>query len=82
MVGLAPITLTLAGTLGDWGWNGVVPLATAALGWCPAYTLLGIKTFPTKDLPRTYRQIPVKRPDGVLAAGAPQRMRPGSSNSK
>jgi len=27
----------------------VVPLATAALGWCPAYTLLGIKTCPTKN---------------------------------
>jgi len=48
-IGLAPITPTLAGTMGDWGWNGVVPLATTALGWCPAYTLLGIKTCHTKD---------------------------------
>ena len=27
-----------------WGWLGVIPLGTALLGWCPAYSLLGIKT--------------------------------------
>lgn len=27
-----------------WGWIGVIPLGTALIGWCPAYTLLGIKT--------------------------------------
>jgi hypothetical protein len=27
-----------------WGWIGVVPLVTALVGWCPAYTILGIKT--------------------------------------
>ena len=27
-----------------WGWIGVIPLLTALIGWCPAYTLLGIKT--------------------------------------
>ncbi|WP_106751930.1 YgaP family membrane protein [Pannonibacter carbonis] len=26
------------------GYIGVVPLLTAAIGWCPAYTILGIKT--------------------------------------
>ena len=31
------------------GWIGIVPLLTALLGWCPAYTLLGIKTCPTQD---------------------------------
>jgi hypothetical protein len=44
VVGLALIGLTLTGTIGVWGWIGVVPLATAAMGWCPAYSLLGIKT--------------------------------------
>lgn len=32
---------------GDQRWFaliGVVPLATAALGWCPAYTLIGVST--------------------------------------
>jgi len=31
-----------------WAWIGVVPLATGFMGWCPAYTLLGIKTCPMK----------------------------------
>jgi len=25
-------------------WIGVVPIVTALIGWCPAYTVLGIKT--------------------------------------
>jgi hypothetical protein len=44
VVGLALIGLTLAGIIGMWGWIGVVPLATAAIGWCPAYLPFGIKT--------------------------------------
>jgi hypothetical protein len=36
--------LFLLGSLGAWGWIGIVPLVTALIGWCPAYTLLGIKT--------------------------------------
>lgn len=31
------------------GYIGVMPLLTAAMGWCPAYTLLGIKTCPAKQ---------------------------------
>lgn len=27
-----------------WAWIGVVPLATALIGWCPAYTVFGIST--------------------------------------
>ena len=27
-----------------WAWIGVVPVATGLMGWCPAYTLLGIRT--------------------------------------
>ncbi len=38
-----------AGFLNPWGWIGVVPLATGLIGWCPAYTLLGIKTCPMKS---------------------------------
>lgn len=49
IVGIALIALTLTGTIGAWGWIGVVPLFTAALGWCPAYTLLGIKTCPIQE---------------------------------
>jgi hypothetical protein len=42
--GLALIALAATGTVGPWGWAGVIPLATGLLAWCPAYTLLGIKT--------------------------------------
>ena len=42
--GIALIALTVSDTVGPWGWIGIVPLATGLLGWCPAYTLFGIKT--------------------------------------
>ncbi|MDD2881638.1 MAG: DUF2892 domain-containing protein [Rhodoferax sp.] len=48
VVGLVLIGLTLAGNIGVWGWIGIVPLATGALGWCPLYTILGINTCPMK----------------------------------
>jgi len=44
IVGIALIALTLTGQLGVWGWIGIVPLATALIGWCPAYTLFGLNT--------------------------------------
>jgi hypothetical protein len=44
VAGIALIALAATHTIGLWGWIGVVPLATGLLGWCPAYTLLGIKT--------------------------------------
>jgi hypothetical protein len=48
LAGLILIALTLMGTIGVWGWIGVVLLATAAIGFCPAYPLLGINTCSTK----------------------------------
>lgn len=30
------------------GWIGVIPLATAAVGWCPLYSVLGVSTCPAK----------------------------------
>ncbi len=48
IAGLALIALTVTGTIGVWGWIGIVPLGTALIGWCPAYTLLGIKTCKTQ----------------------------------
>ena len=47
VVGLALIAWAILGGP-VWGWIGVVPLATGFMGWCPAYTLLGIKTCPMK----------------------------------
>ncbi|MDO8353460.1 MAG: DUF2892 domain-containing protein [Aestuariivirga sp.] len=48
--GLALLAWALLGT-GDWhmlGWIGIVPLATAAIGWCPLYTIIGVSTNPAK----------------------------------
>lgn len=44
--GLAGIGLVAWALLGGpvWAWIGVVPLVTAALGWCPAYLPFGIST--------------------------------------
>ena len=48
VAGLVLIGLAATGTVGVWGWIGVVPLATGLFGFCPAYTLLGINTCPMK----------------------------------
>lgn len=44
VVGLALIVLAATGTVGLWGWIGVVPLLTGAIGNCPLYSLLGMNT--------------------------------------
>jgi Protein of unknown function (DUF2892) len=46
--GLILIGLAATGTVGLWGYIGVVPLLTGALGTCPIYALLGINTCPVK----------------------------------
>ena len=48
VIGLALIGLTLSGSIGVWGWVGVVPLLTALAGTCPLYTVLGFSTCPMK----------------------------------
>jgi hypothetical protein len=48
LAGLVLIALAATGTVGAWGWIGIVPLATGLIGWCPAYTLLGLNTCPMK----------------------------------
>lgn len=48
VVGALLIVLALTGTIGVWGWIGVVPLATGLLGTCPAYLPFGIKTCKTE----------------------------------
>ncbi len=44
VLGLVLIGLTLTGNIGVWGWIGVVPLATGAIGWCPPYAIFGFNT--------------------------------------
>ena len=48
VVGLVLISLVFVGPQTLWGWIGLVPLATAALGFCPAYSPLGLSTCKTK----------------------------------
>ena len=49
VAGLILIGLAATGTVGLWGWIGVIPLATGLIGWCPLYTLLGINTCPRRQ---------------------------------
>lgn len=46
--GLVLIALAATGTVGWWGWLGVVPLLTGAIGWCPPYAMLGFNTCKTR----------------------------------
>ena len=48
VAGIVLIALTLMGTIGVWGWIGVVPLATGLFRFCPIYPLLGMSTCPMK----------------------------------
>lgn len=53
VIGIALLAFALGyilpGTGWNWaGWIGVVPILTALLGWCPAYTLFGISSCPRK----------------------------------
>jgi hypothetical protein len=46
--GVVLVGLAATGTIGAWGWIGVVPLLTGAVGFCPVYPLLGMNTCPMK----------------------------------
>ncbi|MCI1190617.1 DUF2892 domain-containing protein [Calidifontimicrobium sp. SYSU G02091] len=48
VVGIVLVALAATGTIGAWGYIGIVPIVTAALGWCPAYLPFGISTCKTK----------------------------------
>ena len=47
ILGLVLLSLVFVGPQTPWGWIGIVPLATALIGWCPAYSIFGIKTCKT-----------------------------------
>lgn len=44
IAGLILIALAATGTIGVWGYIGVVPLLTGAIGFCPAYAIFGMNT--------------------------------------
>ena len=49
LVGLGLVSIVFFGPQTQWGWIGLVPLATALVGWCPPYALLGINTCGTRS---------------------------------
>lgn len=46
VVGLALIGLAASGTIGVWGWIGVVLLITGVIKFCPVYAIFGTGTCP------------------------------------
>ncbi len=48
VAGLILISLVFVGPQTPWGWIGLLPLATGLIGWCPAYSVFGISTCPSK----------------------------------
>ena len=48
LAGLVLLALVLTGTIGAWGWIGVVPLATGLFRFCPLYTMLGFSSCPMR----------------------------------
>ena len=50
--GLVLIVLAVLGKVGWWGYIGIVPLATGLFRYCPAYSLLGMRTCPLASTKR------------------------------
>lgn len=48
VLGVVLIALAATGTVGAWGWIGVVPLVTGLFSFCPLYSILGMNTCPMK----------------------------------
>lgn len=44
ILGVVLIVLSLTGTIGAWGWLGIIPLATALINFCPLYRLIGFSS--------------------------------------
>jgi len=44
ILGIGLVALVFVGPQTPWGWVGLVPLATAFIGYCPAYQIFGIRT--------------------------------------
>ena len=48
VAGTILVALAVTGTIGAWGYLGLIVLATGVFSFCGAYTLLGINTCPMK----------------------------------
>jgi hypothetical protein len=53
VAGLALIILAATGTIGVWGWLGIIVLGTGVVGICMPYTLFGFSTCAIKTNPET-----------------------------
>jgi Protein of unknown function (DUF2892) len=49
VVGIAVLSLVFVGPRSPWAWLGVVPLLTGLIGYCPLYSVLGIRTCPLRQ---------------------------------
>ena len=47
--GVILVGLAATGTIANWGWLGLIPLATGASGRCPLYALFGGNTCSNKS---------------------------------
>jgi hypothetical protein len=48
-IGALLILLSLLNVIGPWGWIGLLPIATGLLRFCPAYTVLGLRSCPMEQ---------------------------------
>ncbi|PZP29460.1 MAG: DUF2892 domain-containing protein [Roseateles depolymerans] len=48
VIGATLVSLAAFGIVGLWGWIGLLPLLTGAVGWCPPYAMLGWSTCSAK----------------------------------
>ena len=46
VLGIILLSLVFVGPKTMWGLIGIIPLATAFIGWCPLYAIFGISTCP------------------------------------
>jgi len=47
-LGLLSLLFLVEGNARWWGLIGIAPILTVVMGWCPAYSLLGLSTHATK----------------------------------
>ena len=49
LLGLALLAIVFVGPQTPWGWIGLVPLLTGLVGYCPLYSLVGLRTCPLRS---------------------------------
>ena len=56
IIGALLVVLAITGTIGVWGWIGIILVVTAFINFCPIYSVFGIKT--CKDCLSAYLKQP------------------------